>query len=155
MLGLFGAALLYGDGVITPAISVLSAVEGVTVAAPVLTRLVVPVTVLILFGLFYIQRRGTALVGAIAHYGFMEQPNVMGLVDSLHDLVGEGPWRAVKPMETTFYLGRETLLPTGASRLAHWRKRLFILMSRNSATASAFFGLPAGRVVELGAQIEL
>jgi KUP system potassium uptake protein len=64
-LGLFGAALLYGDGMITPAISVLSAVEGLEIAAPGLTDFVVPITVIILVGLFWIQRRGTAGVGAM------------------------------------------------------------------------------------------
>jgi KUP system potassium uptake protein len=64
-LGLFGAALLYGDGMITPAISVLSAVEGVEIAAPHMQRYVVPVTIVILIGLFLFQRRGTAGVGAV------------------------------------------------------------------------------------------
>jgi KUP system potassium uptake protein len=64
-LGLFGAALLYGDGVITPAISVLSAIEGLEVAAPRLADYVVPVTVVILGALFLVQRRGTAGVGAV------------------------------------------------------------------------------------------
>ena len=63
-LVIFGAALLYGDGVITPAISVLSAVEGLEVATPSLNRVVVPLTVVILFGLFWVQRRGTASIGA-------------------------------------------------------------------------------------------
>ncbi len=63
-LGLFGAALLYGDGVITPAISVLSAVEGLQVGAPSLAALVVPITITILFALFLAQRFGTARVGA-------------------------------------------------------------------------------------------
>jgi KUP system potassium uptake protein len=58
-------------------------------------------------------------------------------------------------MDTTYYLGRETLLPTGPSRLAGWRKWLFIVMARNAQTASAFFGLPPNRVVEMGAQIQL
>jgi KUP system potassium uptake protein len=58
-------------------------------------------------------------------------------------------------METTYYLGRETLLPTGPSRMASWRKRLFIIMARNARAASAFFGLPPNRVVEMGAQIQL
>jgi KUP system potassium uptake protein len=62
-LGLFGAALLCGEGIITPAISVLSAVEGLEVGAPALVHLVVPVTVLILLGLFMAQRFGTARVG--------------------------------------------------------------------------------------------
>jgi KUP system potassium uptake protein len=64
-LGLFGAALLYGDGVITPAISVLSAIEGLEVAAPQLGDYVVPITVLILIALFLVQRHGTAGVGAV------------------------------------------------------------------------------------------
>ncbi len=62
-LGLFGGALLFGDGMITPAISVLSAVEGLDVAAPFLDPYVVPVTIALLVGLFVIQRRGTARVG--------------------------------------------------------------------------------------------
>jgi KUP system potassium uptake protein len=62
--GLFGAALLTGEGIITPAISVLSAVEGLEVGAPALARLVVPVTLVILFALFMAQRFGTARVGS-------------------------------------------------------------------------------------------
>jgi KUP system potassium uptake protein len=65
VLGLFGASLFFGDGVITPAISVLSAVEGLEVAAPALTPYVVPITVVILLGLFAIQRRGSGKVGAV------------------------------------------------------------------------------------------
>ena len=65
IVGLIGAALLYGDGVITPAISVLSAVEGLKVDAPQLAPLVVPLTVAILIGLFLIQRRGTGFIGSI------------------------------------------------------------------------------------------
>jgi KUP system potassium uptake protein len=65
LLGLFGAALLYGDGMITPAISVLSAVEGLKVAAPSLEPLVIPLTVAILVGLFAMQSRGTARVGRL------------------------------------------------------------------------------------------
>ena len=63
--GVFGAALLYGDGAITPAISVLSAVEGLEVAAPRLELFVLPITIAILVGLFVIQKRGTASVGAV------------------------------------------------------------------------------------------
>jgi KUP system potassium uptake protein len=65
MLGLFATALLYGDGMITPAISVLSAVEGLTVATSVFEPYVIPITVIILVGLFSIQRRGTARVGKL------------------------------------------------------------------------------------------
>ncbi|MEJ2667729.1 MAG: potassium transporter Kup [Deinococcales bacterium] len=65
LLGLFGTALLYGDGMITPAISVLSAVQGLEVATPALTPFVIPITIAILIGLFLIQRRGTGGVGRV------------------------------------------------------------------------------------------
>ena len=65
MLGLCGAALFYGDGMITPAISVLSAVEGLRVATPFFTPYIVPLTILILIGLFLFQQQGTARVGAL------------------------------------------------------------------------------------------
>ena len=65
MLGIFGAALLYGDGVITPAISVLAAVEGIKIATPALSSVVIPITIGILCGLFWVQRRGTAGIGRI------------------------------------------------------------------------------------------
>ena len=64
-LGLLGAALLYGDGVITPAISVLSAVEGLVVASPALAGVVIPVTIAILVGLFAVQRYGSGRVGRL------------------------------------------------------------------------------------------
>ncbi|MGB5382005.1 MAG: potassium transporter Kup [Acidimicrobiia bacterium] len=65
LVGLFGTALLFGDGMITPAISVLSAVEGIEVATPVLKHYVVPIALLILVGLFMIQRHGTGAVGRV------------------------------------------------------------------------------------------
>jgi KUP system potassium uptake protein len=65
VVGLIGAALLYGDGVITPAISVLSAVEGLKIDAPALAPGVVPITIAILVGLFLVQRKGTEFVGNI------------------------------------------------------------------------------------------
>ena len=65
LVGLFGTALLYGDGMITPAISVLSAVEGLEVSAPSLEPYVLEITALILIGLFLLQRRGTGSVGRI------------------------------------------------------------------------------------------
>ncbi|HUF21145.1 MAG TPA: potassium transporter Kup [Burkholderiales bacterium] len=64
-LGLFGAALFYGDGMITPAISVLSAVEGLEVATPALQPFVIPVTIVVVILLFMLQRKGTATVGAL------------------------------------------------------------------------------------------
>ncbi len=65
IIGLFGAALIYGDGVLTPAISVVSAVEGLAIAAPGLSNLVVPLAVVILIGLFLVQRRGTGSIGVV------------------------------------------------------------------------------------------
>jgi len=65
IIGLIGAALLYGDGVITPAISVLSAVEGLKLDAPQLAPVVVPISVAILVGLFLVQRKGTSFIGNI------------------------------------------------------------------------------------------
>jgi KUP system potassium uptake protein len=64
-LGMFGVALFYGDGIITPAISVLSAVEGVKVAVPSLESLVLPITIAVLTGLFAIQRFGTHVIGRV------------------------------------------------------------------------------------------
>ena len=65
VMGLFGAGLLYGDGAITPAISVLSAIEGLHVATPAFDHLVLPITIAILCGLFMIQRRGTTHIGRV------------------------------------------------------------------------------------------
>jgi KUP system potassium uptake protein len=65
ILGLFGAALFYGDGVITPAISVLSAVEGLEIATPAFEPYVIPIALVVLVALFVFQRRGTASVGAL------------------------------------------------------------------------------------------
>ncbi len=64
-LGIFGAALLYGDGMISPSVAVLSAVEGLQIAAPAVQDFVVPIAIVILVGIFLLQRRGTAGIGAI------------------------------------------------------------------------------------------
>ncbi len=99
LLGLFGAALLYGDGVITPAISVLGAVEGLTVAQPGFATWVVPVSVVILVGLFLLQQRGTGGIGAIfgpvmfvwfatiallGLVAIVRHPEVLGAINPLH-----------------------------------------------------------------------
>ena len=62
-LGIFGAALFFGDGIITPAISVLGSLQGLKVAAPGLAHLVVPISVVILIALFFLQRRGSGAIG--------------------------------------------------------------------------------------------
>jgi KUP system potassium uptake protein len=110
---------------------------------------------------------GEGFYQVIAHYGFMESPDVPAVLAALGRQIGNGKPIAVKVMETTFYLGRETLIAThgaykaaavgdgtGLGRMSHWRKKLFILMTRNARSATAFFGLPPNRVVELGAQIQ-
>jgi KUP system potassium uptake protein len=84
-----------------------------------------------------------------ARYGFMQTPNVPEILS----LATERGIIA-KPSETTYYLGRENLIPTGSKPLARWRKRLFIFMQRNARPATEFFGIPPNRVVELGAQME-
>jgi KUP system potassium uptake protein len=98
---------------------------------------------------------GAGFFQVIGRYGFMETPNVPALLVSLPPWAIPGPRIELMPMDTTYYLGRETLLPNGPSRMAHWRKQLFIVMARNARTASGFFGLPPNRVVEMGAQIQL
>jgi KUP system potassium uptake protein len=84
-----------------------------------------------------------------ARYGFMESPDVPAL---LAQCAEQGI--VARPMETSYYLGHERLLPTGTTKMAAWRKRLFVLMSRNAQSAAQFFQLPSNRVVEMGAQIE-
>jgi KUP system potassium uptake protein len=59
-----------------------------------------------------------------------------------------------RPSDTSYFLGRERLIPTGRSRMARWRKKLFSILSRNALSATEFFSIPPNRVVELGAQIE-
>ena len=92
---------------------------------------------------------GEGFYQVIARYGFMETPDVPEILQWCAE---EGV--PAKPIETTYYLGRERLLPIGTSKMAGWRKKLFVVMSRNARTATEFFGIPPNRVVELGAQIE-
>src|SRR5215470_9625175 len=105
VVGLVGAALLYGDGVITPAISVLSAVEGLKIDAPALAPMVVPITIVILVGLFLVQRKGTEFVGNI----FGPVMFVWFLVIALLGLKGimQSPaiLAAISPHHAVLYLG--------------------------------------------------
>ena len=128
MLGISATALFYGDAIITPAISVLSAVEGLTVVESGLTPLVLPVSIAIIIGLFVIQSRGTARVGAIfgpvmllyfivlAALGLtniLQRPEIVGIVN---------PWWAVRFFLIDFKLaflalGSVVLAVTGAEAL--------------------------------------
>jgi KUP system potassium uptake protein len=83
-------------------------------------------------------------------FGFMQDPHVPHALEGLK--IGG---KKFDMMDTTFFLGRETLIPRGALGMAVWRERLFAAMARNATSAMEFFHLPPNRVVELGAQIEL
>ena len=101
MMGLFGAALIYGDGIITPAISVLSAVEGLNVATVIFKPYTMPIAVVILIGLFAIQSRGTGAVGSafgpvmfvwfatialLGIAGIVQHPQVLEAINPIHGL---------------------------------------------------------------------
>jgi KUP system potassium uptake protein len=108
-LGVFGAALLYGDGVLTPAISVLSAVEGISVARPELTPFVVPITIGILFALFLFQSRGTAGVGKVFGPITLVWFVVLGIVGSHQILQNPSVLTAVNPVHAANFFLREGL----------------------------------------------
>jgi K+ transporter len=93
---------------------------------------------------------GHGFFRVIATYGFMQTPNVPDILAQAkaHGLSAE-------LMNTTFYLGRESLLTGGGAKMMSWRKSLFAFMSRNAWNATTFFGIPPGRVVELGTQVQL
>ena len=138
LLGVFGTAIFFGDGVITPAISVLSAVEGLEVAAPSLHRFVIPVTLVVLTGLFLVQRFGTASVGrffgpitvlwfaALAGLGLMhivEYPQIMWALSPHYGLA----FLLAHPGMGFVALGSVVLTVTGAEALyadmGHFGKR--------------------------------
>jgi len=102
-----------------------------------------------------VRTLGGGLHQVVARYGFIQTPNVPALLAGLPQGAIPGPRVETVPMETSYYLGRDTVLPTGSAPMARWRKRLFILMGRNARTASVFFRLPPNRVVEMGGQIQL
>jgi KUP system potassium uptake protein len=99
--GLFGAALLYGDGMISPAMAVLSAVEGLNVASPVFEDYVVPISIAILIGLFVVQRRGTAGLGRlfgpvmIVWFSTLAILGIRWIVTEPGVLAAVNPWYAV------------------------------------------------------------
>jgi KUP system potassium uptake protein len=97
-----------------------------------------------------VQDLGKGLYHVTARYGFMRTPNVPSIIAACAAKGLELPLS-----DTTFYLGRETLLPTGRSQLARWRKRLFMYLARNARSPSAYFAIPPDRVIEIGMQIEL
>ena len=128
VMGLFGAALFYGDGVITPAISVLSAVEGLEVATPAFKPYVLPIALGILVGLFAVQRHGTAAVGrffgpvmmlwfatlaVLGINGIVRHPAVLAALSPLYGLA----FLEANPMLGFFSLGAVVLVLTGGEAL--------------------------------------
>ena len=102
----------------------------------------------------------------VGHYGFMESPDVPALLTLMGESEQPGSPGAVFLTQTSFFLGRETLIATPRAQIpkrlpgdprpmSYWRRRLFVIMTRNARSATAFFGLPPNRVVELGAQIQI
>jgi KUP system potassium uptake protein len=85
-----------------------------------------------------------------AAYGFMQMPNVLEITGRC-----KAQGLPINERDTSYFMGRETLLITGRSKMARWRKALFAFLSRNARPATAYFRLPPNRVVELGTQIEL
>ena len=85
-----------------------------------------------------------------ARVGFMQSPDVPQILAKCRRFGVQA-----ERMTTTYYLGRQTLLTTGRTKLATWRKLLFVFLARNARPPTAFFNLPPNRVVELGVQIEL
>lgn len=98
IVGLFGTALLYGDGMITPAISVLSAVEGTAVATESLERWVIPIACAILVGLFAVQSRGTATIGRIFGPVMVVWFTTLGILGLIHIVEEPGVFRAINPV---------------------------------------------------------
>ena len=86
----------------------------------------------------------------VVRYGFKDQPDIPAALRLGHEKGID-----LNPMETSYFLSRQTLVPKLGKDMALWREKLFALMSRNSSSAVSFFNLPANRVVELGTRIEL
>ena len=128
LVGIFGTSLFYGDGVITPAISVLSAVEGLEVISPTFTRAVIPTTLVILFGLFALQKHGTAGIGkffgpiTIVWFAVLALLGVSQIVTHPTILWALSPHHALRfmwenPGITFIILGAVVLCVTGAEAL--------------------------------------
>ena len=138
LVGIFGTSLFYGDGVITPAISVLSAVEGLEVVSHEFTNFVIPITLVVLFGLFAVQKRGTAGIGrffgpiTLAWFLVIAVLGVSQIVTHPEILKALSPHYALKftwdnPGTTFIILGATVLCVTGAEALyadlGHFGKR--------------------------------
>ncbi|MCX6914737.1 MAG: potassium transporter Kup [Verrucomicrobia bacterium] len=97
-----------------------------------------------------IQKLAMGFHRIVAHYGFMEEPNVPELLAAA-PLYGE----PINLHRTTFFLSRETIVPTRSKTMGRWRQWLFAAMSRNAQSAASFYRIPVNRVIELGMQVEI
>ena len=96
-----------------------------------------------------VESFGHGLFRIKVHYGFMEDPNIP------EALTAAKPYLEIDPATATYFLGRETIIATRRPGMALWREKLFALIAHNATTATAYFGIPPDRVVELGEQIEI
>jgi len=113
LLGILGSAFLYGDGVITPAISVLSAMEGLKLVAPTVSNIIVPVTLAILVALFAIQHRGTENIGRLFGPVMVMWFIVIGLLGIIHIWNAPGIAIALNPMEAVRFLVADPVISAG------------------------------------------
>src|SRR5687768_811722 len=128
LIGIFGASLFYGDAVLTPAISVLSAVEGLEVGTQAFKPYVVPIAVLLIVGLFVLQARGTAVIGrlfgpvmlvwfltlgAVGIYGIAQNPSILAALNPMHAV----RFFTSHVAESFVLLGAVVLAVTGAEAL--------------------------------------
>jgi KUP system potassium uptake protein len=97
LVGILGAGMFYGDGVVTPAISVLSAVEGLEVATPAFKPFIIPITLLVLFFLFFVQRKGTASIGSLFGPLMMLWFSTLAILGGYNLLAHPGVLRALDP----------------------------------------------------------
>jgi KUP system potassium uptake protein len=110
LLGVIGAALLYGDGVITPAISVLSAMEGLKLIAPGFEKFIVPVTLVILIGLFVIQRRGTESIGRLFGPVMVAWFVVIGVLGASNIWLAPTILQAINPLQAARFLAADPIV---------------------------------------------
>jgi len=96
------------------------------------------------------EELGQGVYRLVLRFGYMDETNLPSILASIQD-----PPVPLQPMITSYFLGRETLLPTRRPGMALWRERLFAWMMRNATGAATYFSLPSNQVIELGAQIEM
>jgi KUP system potassium uptake protein len=97
-----------------------------------------------------VEDMGQGFYRMVLHYGFMDEADIPAAL-AAEDRAG-GPFKA---METSYFLSRQTLIPSARPGMALWREKLFALLVRNAQSAMEFFKLPTNRVIELGSQLEI